>query len=55
MIRKELASTRQCLGLRRPSAAFALLHPFKSARGLAQSKTWRQIGRFMESSLTLAA
>ena len=47
MNRKKLASARQRLGLRWPSTALALLASVKSARGLAQSKTWRRFGWFM--------
>jgi hypothetical protein len=47
--RKKLALARQRLGLRWPSTALALLASAQSARGLAQSKTWRTFGRFMES------
>jgi hypothetical protein len=46
---KKLATARQRLGLRWPSTALALLASAQSARGLAQSKTWRTFGRFMES------
>ena len=46
---KKLALARQRLGLRWPSTALALLASAQSARGLAQSKTWRTFGRFMES------
>ena len=49
MNRKKLALARQRLGLRQPSTALALLASNQSARGLAQSKTWRTFGRFMES------
>ena len=41
--------TRPRLGLRQSSAAFGRLAPSESARGLAQSKTWRPHARFMES------
>jgi len=46
---KKLALARQRLGLRWPSTALALLASAQSARGLAQSKTWRTFGWFMES------
>ena len=48
MNRKKLAPARQRLGLRWPSTALAPLASVQSARGLAQSKTWRTFGRFME-------
>ena len=41
--------TRPRFGLRQSSAAFGRLAPSESARGLAQSKTWRPHARFMES------
>ena|ERR1700690_2120053 len=45
---KKHTSARQRLGLRWPSTALALLASVKSARGLAQSKTWRTFGRLMQ-------
>ena len=39
---------RQRLGLRQPSAALVASGGSESARGLAQSKTWRLFERFLE-------
>ncbi len=54
MNRMALSFSRQRLGLRQSSAALATaLAHWKSARGLAQSKTWRGFGRFMERGALL--
>src|SRR5437867_10652833 len=39
--------SRQRFGVRQSSAALRTSGPSKSARGLAQSKTWRHLRRFM--------
>ena len=44
--------SRQRLGVRQSSAAFVASGGAESARGLAQSKTWRCYERFMESIST---
>jgi len=54
-LRKALASARQRLGLRWPSTAFAIVcNSPQSARGLAQSKTWRLFGKGQRNTDWLA-
>jgi len=54
--RKALAPSRQRLGVRWPSTAFAIAcNSSQSARGLAQSKTWRLFDKGQRNTDWLAA